>query len=79
MNSSSIGSAYWGLPGLTNTTFKVRPLPEDGSTTPWETEFVRTGLLGFLGPVRFLLQFCPGLEFTKQNMKLTLKFRLFQF
>ena len=51
MNSGAIGSAYWGLPGLTNTTFKVRPLPEDGSISPWETEFVRTGLLGFLGPV----------------------------
>jgi hypothetical protein len=51
MNSGAIGSAYWGLPGLTNTTFKVKPLPEEGSTTPWETDFVRTGLLGFLGPV----------------------------
>ena len=51
MNSGAVGSAYWGLPGLTNTSFKVRPLPEEGSETPWELEFVRTGLLGFLGPV----------------------------
>ena len=55
MNSSAVGSAYWGLPGLTNTSFKVRPLPEEGSTTPWESEFVRTGLLGFLGPVRHFI------------------------
>ena len=52
MNSGAVGSAYWGLPGLTNTSFKVRPLPDEGSETPpWELEFVRTGLLGFLGPV----------------------------
>ena len=83
LNSSS----YWGLPGLTNATFRVRPEQEpessaaaaaantsanagggdeaaaaaaeeggQGSVAPvypyGEQEFVRTGLLGFLGPVR---------------------------
>ena len=50
---SSPGTAgeYYGLSGLTNTTFRVVPTqPEDG-TTMSEATFVRTGLLGFLGPV----------------------------
>ncbi len=51
MSSNATGSAYWGLPGLTNTTFRVKPLVDEGSTLTWDTEFVRTGLLGFLGPV----------------------------
>jgi acyl-CoA synthetase (AMP-forming)/AMP-acid ligase II len=52
MSSSAIGSTFWGLPGLTNATFKVKPENEDESV-PWpEQDFVRTGLLGFLGPVR---------------------------
>ena len=52
MASGSVGSNFWGLPGLTAATFKVKAEHEDGST-PWpENDFVRTGLLGFLGPVR---------------------------
>lgn len=76
MSCGSIGSSYWGLPGLTNAIFRVcdpgiivdhlfhmikknlylssqvKPESEDG-TLPWpEQDFVRTGLLGFLGPVR---------------------------
>jgi len=49
VSSPAAGSSYWGLPGLTQTTFKVRPETEDGKTVG-EAEFVRTGLLGFLGP-----------------------------
>ena len=49
VSSPAAGSSYWGLPGLTQTTFKVRPETEDGKTIG-EAEFVRTGLLGFLGP-----------------------------
>jgi len=49
VSSPAAGSSYWGLPGLTQTTFKVRPENEDGKTIG-EAEFVRTGLLGFLGP-----------------------------
>lgn len=52
MSSGSVGSSFWGLPGLTNATFKVKPEKEEDGTQPWpDLEFVRTGLLGFLGPV----------------------------
>ncbi|KPJ00578.1 Disco-interacting protein 2 [Papilio xuthus] len=43
------GSGYWGLPGLTNTVFRVRPLDADGEPIG-EEHYVRSGLLGFLGP-----------------------------
>lgn len=49
VSSEAAASSYWGLPGLTQTTFKVRPETEDGKLVG-EKEFVRTGLLGFLGP-----------------------------
>lgn len=49
VSSGAAASSYWGLPGLTQTTFKVRPETEDG-TLVGENEFTRTGLLGFLGP-----------------------------
>ena len=54
MSACSAGSSYWGLSGLTNATYRVRPeAGEDDSSTPYgDQEFVRTGLLGFLGPVR---------------------------
>eukprot|EP00118_Oscarella_pearsei_P010627 m.66278 g.66278 ORF g.66278 m.66278 type:complete len:1520 (+) comp35377_c0_seq1:125-4684(+) len=43
------GSGYWGLAGKTTTTFKVQPLLQNGK--PHSQDFyVRTGLLGFLGP-----------------------------
>ena len=51
MSSNSVGSSYWGLPGLTNTTFRIKAEHEDGTLAWPEQEFVRTGLLGFLGPV----------------------------
>ena len=50
VNSGATGNQYWGLQGLTNNTFKVLPLQSDG-TPLGEAEYVRSGLLGFLGPV----------------------------
>ncbi|XP_035437501.1 disco-interacting protein 2 isoform X16 [Spodoptera frugiperda] len=47
--SGATGSGYWGLPGLTNTVFRVRPLDADGEPIG-EEHYVRSGLLGFLGP-----------------------------
>lgn len=49
VSSPASAVSYWGLPGLTQTTFKVRPETEDGKYIG-ENEFTRTGLLGFLGP-----------------------------
>ncbi|XP_068751269.1 disco-interacting protein 2 homolog A-like isoform X2 [Montipora capricornis] len=52
ISSGATGSAYWGLAGKTNYTFKLQPTLDDGA--PFEqyplSDFVRTGLLGFLGP-----------------------------
>lgn len=50
VHSTSTGAQYWGLQGLTNQTFKVQPLQADGTTVS-DSEYVRSGLLGFLGPV----------------------------
>ncbi|XP_060875972.1 disco-interacting protein 2 isoform X1 [Metopolophium dirhodum] len=41
---------YWGLPGLSNATFRVAPIGEDGKPTNDTIEYTRSGLLGFLGP-----------------------------
>jgi len=51
LSSPSTGSSYWGLSGLTNNIFKCQLLESDGKTVaiPDKT-FVRTGLLGFMGP-----------------------------
>ncbi len=49
ISSSATGTQYWGLQGLSNQTFKVQPLQSDGTTS--DAEYVRSGLLGFLGPV----------------------------
>jgi len=49
VSSPAAASSYWGLPGLTQTTFKIRPETEDGKLVG-DKDFVRTGLLGFLGP-----------------------------
>ena len=46
------GHGYWGLEGITNNQFKVHPTHSDGRTVSESSTFVRTGLLGFLGPVR---------------------------
>lgn len=58
VTSSSTGNNYFGLDGMTNATFKVQPLvddpdPKDANAIgkPISEEFyVRSGLLGFLGP-----------------------------
>lgn len=55
MSTTAAGTSYWGLPGLTNSTFRVKPENDDG-TIPWpEHDYIRTGLLGFLGPVNIFL------------------------
>ncbi|XP_050522179.1 disco-interacting protein 2 isoform X3 [Daktulosphaira vitifoliae] len=41
---------YWGLPGLSNATFRVTPIGEDGKPMDDTIEYTRSGLLGFLGP-----------------------------
>uniref|UniRef100_A0A183E0X8 AMP-binding domain-containing protein n=1 Tax=Gongylonema pulchrum TaxID=637853 RepID=A0A183E0X8_9BILA len=45
----STGSAYWGLDGLSASTFKVEPLGIDDKPLG-PIPYVRSGLLGFLGP-----------------------------
>ncbi|CAL8101663.1 unnamed protein product [Orchesella dallaii] len=49
VHSSATGAQYWGLQGLTNQTFKVQPQQADGTSVS-DSEYVRSGLLGFLGP-----------------------------
>lgn len=49
VSSVASGSQYWGLQGLTNHQFRVQPLYSD-SRPIGDHGFVRTGLLGFLGP-----------------------------
>ena len=50
VHSPATASSYWGLPGLTQAGFKVRPETEDGRPLAGDSDYVRTGLLGFLGP-----------------------------
>ncbi|XP_076064398.1 disco-interacting protein 2 isoform X2 [Oratosquilla oratoria] len=47
---TAVGAQYWGLQGLTNTTFHLQPLLPDNTPISENTHYVRTGLLGFLGP-----------------------------
>ncbi|XP_075229172.1 disco-interacting protein 2 isoform X3 [Lycorma delicatula] len=49
VSSEATGSQYWGLTGLSNSTFKVQPLLADGKPLS-DVLYVRSGLLGFLGP-----------------------------
>ncbi|XP_063925892.1 disco-interacting protein 2 isoform X6 [Zophobas morio] len=49
VNSGATGTQYWGLQGLSNSTFKVQPLGSDGQPMS-DAEYTRSGLLGFLGP-----------------------------
>ncbi|KAK7590362.1 hypothetical protein V9T40_001975 [Parthenolecanium corni] len=49
ISSGGTASQYWGLPGMSNTMFKVTPLLADGKPLS-DTDFTRSGLLGFLGP-----------------------------
>lgn len=46
--SNTTGYSYYGLTGKTNNTFKLQPLDEQGRQL--NDIYVRTGLLGFLGP-----------------------------
>ncbi|XP_044766806.1 disco-interacting protein 2 isoform X8 [Coccinella septempunctata] len=49
VNSGASGTQYWGLQGLSNSTFKVQPITAEGKTIG-DAEYTRSGLLGFLGP-----------------------------
>lgn len=49
ISSPAVGSNYWGLQGLTNSIFRERPT-QDGAAIYDNQSFVRTGLLGFIGP-----------------------------
>ena len=48
--SGYTGVGYWGLDGITVNTFQVHPLGS-GGVPIGDKLYVRTGLLGFLGPV----------------------------
>ncbi|GAB0087700.1 Disco-interacting protein 2 [Sergentomyia squamirostris] len=62
VTSGASGTSYYGLDGLTNSAFRVQPLPEDPPESKESTigyvppkpigdeYYVRSGLLGFLGP-----------------------------
>uniref|UniRef100_A0A8C7XXP4 Disco-interacting protein 2 homolog Bb n=1 Tax=Oryzias sinensis TaxID=183150 RepID=A0A8C7XXP4_9TELE len=49
INSRAGGTMYYGLPGLTKNTFEVIPVNANGVPIG-EIPFVRSGLLGFVGP-----------------------------
>uniref|UniRef100_A0A3P8URK7 Disco-interacting protein 2 homolog Bb n=1 Tax=Cynoglossus semilaevis TaxID=244447 RepID=A0A3P8URK7_CYNSE len=49
INSRAGGNMYYGLPGLTKNTFEVIPVNSNGVPIG-EIPFVRSGLLGFVGP-----------------------------
>lgn len=49
LSSTAVGSCYWGLQGLTNSIFRERP-KQEGAAVYDNQSFVRTGLLGFIGP-----------------------------
>ncbi|KAG5274410.1 hypothetical protein AALO_G00135840 [Alosa alosa] len=49
VNSRAGGTLYYGLPGLTKNTFEVIPVNASGAPIG-EIPFVRSGLLGFVGP-----------------------------
>jgi acyl-CoA synthetase (AMP-forming)/AMP-acid ligase II len=52
ISSKATPNGYWALPGLSSNAFKVIPLGSDERPIGTQ-EFVRSGLLGFLGPVGF--------------------------
>jgi len=47
--SPSVASCYWGLQGLTESVFQLRPKQDDSHLYDNQM-FVKTGLLGFIGP-----------------------------
>lgn len=59
---AAMGDQYWGLQGMTNATFRVQPLLPDNTPISDSSSFVRTGLLGFLGPVSILVIGCVDLS-----------------
>ena len=53
LQATYCGSGYWGLQGQTNAYFKVQPLDSFGNIIdPQGPGYVRSGLLGFLGPAK---------------------------
>lgn len=52
LSLGATGTTYYDLDGMSNATFKVQPLPDDSEDAkPINDElYVRSGLLGFLGP-----------------------------
>lgn len=49
ISSPAVASCYWGLQGMTNSVFGER-LAQEGNAVYENQAFVRTGLLGFIGP-----------------------------
>lgn len=57
VTAGSTGSTYYGLDGMTNTTFRVQPILNDDDCVDGQPpkpinddHYVRSGLLGFIGP-----------------------------
>ncbi|XP_069589381.1 disco-interacting protein 2 homolog A isoform X6 [Ranitomeya imitator] len=53
VSSNSTGSAYYGLLGITKNIFETMPLTANGDPVS-SKPFIRTGLLGFIGPERLV-------------------------
>jgi hypothetical protein len=76
VGSVSGGAYYWGLKGMSNATFRVQPLLPSGDALSAEREFIRNGLLGFLGPGGLVLV-CSSRDglMTVTNLNTTLKLK----
>ena len=73
MSAKATASGYWALPGLSTNTFKVIPLGSDERPIGTQ-EFVRSGLLGFLGPVsegRAVFENLPSTLFSRADFCLS--------
>ncbi|KAM4024632.1 disco-interacting protein 2 homolog A isoform 8-T8 [Anomaloglossus baeobatrachus] len=53
VSSNSTGNAYYGLHGITKNIFETMPLTANGDPVS-SKPFIRTGLLGFIGPERLV-------------------------
>ncbi|KAG8559325.1 hypothetical protein GDO81_017305 [Engystomops pustulosus] len=53
ISSNSTGTAYYGLHGITKNIFETTPLTANGDPVSSQP-FIRTGLLGFIGPERLV-------------------------
>ena len=51
VSGASVATGYWGLKGVSNHIYKVQPLNLDNTVFNPDVTYVRSGLLGFLGPV----------------------------